>query len=736
MALLKFLKGNYSSLSSAAIAEGQILICGDTGEMFVDVAADKRVKIGDYVTVANLDALFAIDATSVPTSRLYYVEGANILARSNGATWDQINKDTGATSIEVVGEGNAVTAASYDAVARKLTLTKGETFATKAELDTLDTFVGDIPEGYTETNVIAYINKKAEETLNAASGGSSESAASVLAALNTYKTENDPKVQANTEAIEALQKANAEGGAVSNAITAAQDAADQAQKEVDELETVVSEYKTANDAAVAKKADADNVYTKSEIDGKVSALENADLAINNKIGTVAEGQTVVGLIEAAQAKADAAYVKPVDGIGSNDLHADVVSALDKANSALQAADIENKADKATTLAGYGIADAYTKDEVDTAVGAKVAQTEYDAKMEALDAEDERIAGLVSDNADAIAAEKERAEGVEADLQGQINLIMNNPDTKDVIDSISEFTQYIADHGEIAEGFRTDIDQNKTDIAAEVKRAGEAESALSDRLDTLEAIDHEAYVAADTALKNELNGEIAKKADATALTAAVEALEGADEAQVERIEALEAKFTGDGSVSEQIATAKQEAIDAAAGDATTKADAAEAAAKSHADGLNTAMSARVDALEAIDHEHANKDELDLIVAGDKAKWDAAEAKAHEHTNSTELAKIADGDVAKWNAAEQNAKDYSDGKLDTARTEISAEIDADVKVEADRAKGVEADLQSAIDAINNAETGILAQAKSDATSKANAAEANAKSHAEGLMSWGEF
>ena len=57
MALLKFLKGNYSNLSNAAIAEGQILVCGDTGEMFVDVAADKRVKIGDFITVANIAAL-------------------------------------------------------------------------------------------------------------------------------------------------------------------------------------------------------------------------------------------------------------------------------------------------------------------------------------------------------------------------------------------------------------------------------------------------------------------------------------------------------------------------------------------------------------------------------------------------------------------------------------------------------------------------------------------------------
>ena len=38
--------------------------------------------------------------------------------------------DTGATSIEVVGTGNAVTNASYDATSRKITLTKGSTFLT------------------------------------------------------------------------------------------------------------------------------------------------------------------------------------------------------------------------------------------------------------------------------------------------------------------------------------------------------------------------------------------------------------------------------------------------------------------------------------------------------------------------------------------------------------------------------------------------------------------------------
>lgn len=171
-----------------------------------------------------------------------------------------------------------------------------------------------------------------------------------------------------------------------------------------------------------------------------------------------------------------------------------------------------------------VADRYTKEEADGKF-ALIADA-YD---------DEEVRGLISDNADAIAAEKERAEGVEADLQNQINLIMNNPDTKDVIDSISEFTQYIADHGEIAEGFRTDIDKNKEDIAANTKAIADqatadaakyetkddASAKLTEakgytdtevakdraRLDVLEAIDHDAYVDADAALKAELQAEI-------------------------------------------------------------------------------------------------------------------------------------------------------------------------------------------------------------------------------------
>lgn len=69
----------------------------------------------------------------------------------------------------------------------------------------LDSFIGDIPEGYTQSSIVAFIQKRAEEVLTQASGGSSESAASVLAALNTHKSEVNGKFKTVNDAIAAIQ---------------------------------------------------------------------------------------------------------------------------------------------------------------------------------------------------------------------------------------------------------------------------------------------------------------------------------------------------------------------------------------------------------------------------------------------------------------------------------------------------------------------------------------------------
>ena len=414
------------------------------------------------------------------------------------------------------------------------------------------------------------------------------------------------------------------------------------QGEVDALETLVGklpEGTTAKDVVDYVNVKTAGIATDaalSELNGQVSGLQTTVQGISADYLKSTDKTELSDAIaeEASRAdKAEKANAAAIDAI-----EADYLKAADK--EALEGSISGVAGDVATIKGDY--LKASDKTELNTAIGKKADQTALDAEVT-------------------------RATQAEESLQTQINTIMNNPETEGVIDSINEFTQYITEHGAIAEGFRTDIDKNKSDIAAEVKRAGEAEAALDERLDVLEAIDHAAYVAADTALKTELNTAIGKKADQTALESAVQALEGADAGQIERIEALEGKLgTGDDSVSALIATAKQEAIDAAtaaaATDATSKANTAEGNAKTYADGLNTAMNTRMEAVEGKAHEHSNKALLDTYTQTEANLADAV-AKKHEHSNLSVLEGITSAKVTAWDAAEGNAKTFATG-LNTA------------------------------------------------------------------------
>lgn len=400
----------------------------------------------------------------------------------------------------------------------------------QAAVDALDAYVGDIPEGYTETNVIAYINKKAEETLNSASGGSSESAASVLQALNTYKSENDPKVNKNTEDIAKVQTAVDTEKSRAEGIEAG------LRTDVDAIK---GDYLKGTDKTELQG----NIDT---VSGKVTTLIGEDA--NKSVRTIANEELAKQLIaDGAQESLDtlaeiAAWIQS---------HPDDASAMNKAIDDLEAlVGTLPEGVTATTIVGY-------------------------------------IQEVVN-------AEKSRAEGVES-------------------------------------GFETRI--------ANVESAVAVDGAIDGRIS--------AAVAAETQRATDVEG-------------------GLDT----RLQAVEGKLgTGDGSVDSKIATAKQEAIDTAAGDATTKANTAETNAKGYADGLNSVMSDRVDALEAIDHDHSNKDVLDGITAEKVTGWDNASAKVHEHSNLSVLEGITSDKVSAWDKAEGNAKTYADGLNNTMATRVT-------------------------------------------------------------------
>lgn len=380
--------------------------------------------------------------------------------------------------------------------------------ATKEELEALEAYVGDIPEGYTETNIVAYINKKAEETLNAASGGSSESAASVLAALNTYKSENNAKVQANADAIDAIE------------------------------------------ADYLKAAD------KKELEDAVAAEKERAMGVE-------------GGLETRLAAVEADYLKEAD-------------IADMATDAEVEAAVKTEADRAKGVE-QGLADRLATVEGDYLKAAD--KTELQGNIDTL-------TGVVETLRDGIDAEK--------------------------VDGVKDLIAYVETHGTEVTGMQDNIKANAEAIEALDGRMDDAEAALGtvdtrianaitdanlgqyaldsdlDKVDgrvaALEAIDHDAYAAADAALKNELTPLIDAKAaqtDLDALDGRVDALEGAGHQNADQVNAaIDAKIN---------ALNLEETYEVKG-----SANLALQDAKAYADDLNTAMNTRVEALEGKDY----------------------------------------------------------------------------------------------------------------------------------------
>jgi hypothetical protein len=553
MANVMFKKGLLANLP-ASYAEGTFYVTTDERAIYLDVDNSTRIRIGDFQEFATLEALQANSNPS--TSALYYISGLNVLAKWNGTDYVQINLDTGATSFEVVGEGNAITSVSYNATTRKLTLTKGETFATKAELNALDARVGAIPEGYTEETIVAYINKKAEETLNAASGGSSESAASVLAALNTYKAENDPKVTdlqtrmtAAEGEIDALQAIDHEAYIAADEQVLA-DAKEYAEEQAGAVDTKLTEEVTRAKAAEEANAAA----AKAADDKAVAAQEDVD-ALAEKVGEVPADKTVVQMISDAQAAAT----------------------YD---------DTQVKADIAANAEAIQV----EKERMDAFMTLEDGQT-LNAALDSL----KEIQDFITNEA----ADADILLGKVSDLEAIVAGIGGEGESATVVAYVTAAIEAlkIGDYAKAAD--LTALADRVAAMEAKVPNWDAAEqnakdyadglnTAMDTRVKTLEEIDHDAYVAADEQVLSEAK-EYADQAEADALAAAKEYANGLDAAMDARVDVLEA-IDHNAYVAAD-ATNLQAAKDYADGlagnyDASGSASAAEAAAKAYTDAALT------------------------------------------------------------------------------------------------------------------------------------------------------
>lgn len=301
MAKVMFKKGLRANIP-AVKSEGCFYVATDERALYLDVNADTRIRLGDFQEFASLEALQA--NVNPSKSALYYITSLNVLAKWDGTEYKQINLDTGATSIEVVGEGNAVTAASYDAATRKITLTKGVSYATAEDINTK---VGDLGD---KDTVRAYVDAKTE--------GIASSAA--LAELQEKVGDKSVADQISS-AITALDLANTydpkgAADAKDTAIAAAKKAGDDAQADVDALETLVGTIPTEAgvETVIAyidkKAADAATsaTYNDTEVRGLITTNKQAIDKLNGTAeqdGSVAK--QVADAVAAIVADAPAAY---------------------------------------------------------------------------------------------------------------------------------------------------------------------------------------------------------------------------------------------------------------------------------------------------------------------------------------------------------------------------------------------------------------------------------------------
>ena len=280
---------------------------------------------------------------------------------------------------------------------------------------------------------------------------------------------------------------------------------------------------------------------------------------------------------------------------------------------------ENKADKTQVAT-----------DIENAVKA-----ENEARVEAVQAVQDEVDALEQTHATDKAALEASIKGITDDylkasdkteLQGNINTVnaaverLTNGVSADEVDGVNDLIQYVKDHGTEVTGMQEGIADNAEAIEAVAGRATTLETDMTQAKTDIDAVE----------------AAVATKVEQEAYNTKVTALEGEDTAMKARLDALEEAVGGDGAVGEQIdakiadldatvastdveegkglkvttvqtdgklvsvavegnfdnsydvkgsaATAKSEAISAAAEDATTKANQAEANAKAEVTAL--------------------------------------------------------------------------------------------------------------------------------------------------------
>ena len=339
---------------------------------------------GDFQEFANLEALQA--NTNPSTTALYYIADINVLAKWNGTNYIQINLDTGATSIEVTGDGNAVTVAAYDASSRKITLTKGATYVTSAEVSSaIATAIGDLgnkEDDVPYTTVKEYVDDKVADVVAGSIEGLGALAAKDQVAEADLESALAAKIngKADQAAVDALVGADTGKSVrtIANEELAAQLIPAEAQDSLDTLAEIAAWIQAHPDDASAMNAAIEALETKVDTgEQTVSAYVTAAIAALN-IGDYATAAALTAVADRVTTLEGASHTH------ANKAELDKITDGDKAK--WDAAE-QNAKDYADGLAGnYDAAGSATAAETAAKSYADSLAANYDAAGSATTAE--------------------------------------------------------------------------------------------------------------------------------------------------------------------------------------------------------------------------------------------------------------------------------------------------------------------------------------------------------------
>ena len=394
-------------------------------------------QIKDFAAAAVSDKGTFADDTALKTAYPTPEDGWSATVLSTGTTWISADgqwtdsgKSNGVTSVN--GKSGKVTlvAADIDDVLSDTETDEHIQAAFTADREDLNTTAKSVVGGINEvkaavdknagditTNTTAIASKQ-DSTINLEIQGTTaatvtDALSSLDTALTTVKSTADDAAKKDASNIEAAtwktvlgyQNADEVATAVNNGITTNEystlaTTAKTVKGAIEELKTAV-DSKASSDALAAVEADVASLNTivGDSTDGLVKDVADNTAAISSANTNIAKKQNQAISIEGIEAET-------VEGALTEIKNATTTNATA----------ITGKADKATTLAGYNIGDAYTKTETDSAIDAKI-ETANETLQAAIDAKVAKadIAKTISTEAEAsdtkVASEKAVATAV-------------------------------------------------------------------------------------------------------------------------------------------------------------------------------------------------------------------------------------------------------------------------------------------------------------------------------------